>query len=202
MLHKTVHMASLLLKWRGLCRHTLQGDTLAAGQVHCWPLMVGARLTRPGTVLRTRWNDAPPLCLSLQQLASNSWTVYLSSPNQWQGKGGKTNLEKNFGLTQNLCRDQFEQSLDHSGRKGLELSTKSILENGIEGPAFCSDLSWPQWIHSQWTSAVLQHWEDPSVQSSIRKFSDDSIAATATTTGSGTPAQIPTRKLQSTTTDN
>lgn len=61
MLNKIVHMASLILKWRQLCRRMLQGGKLAAGQVHCWPLMVRARLTWSGTVSRTRWKDPPTL---------------------------------------------------------------------------------------------------------------------------------------------
>lgn len=118
MLNKIVHMASLIPKRRGLCRCMLQGDKLAAGQVHCWPLMVGARLTWPGTVSRTRRKDPPPLCLSLLQLTNGSWAVYLSSPNhQWQVQGGKNNLEKNFALIQlsHLHGDKFEQSLGSEG---------------------------------------------------------------------------------------
>lgn len=118
MLNKIVHMASFTLKWRGLCRCMLQGDKLAAGQVHCWPLMVGSRLTLARTVSRTRWKDPPPLYLSTKKSISSSWAVYLrSSKHQWQFQGGKNNLEKTLALIQlsHICRDQLEQSLGSQG---------------------------------------------------------------------------------------
>lgn len=190
-------------------------------QAGCW---AGPLLTSDGRSqtymardsFQDRWKDPPPLCLSLLQLTSSSWAVYLRSPNnQWQVQGGKTNLEKNFALIQlsHLRRDQFE--LSKSWTTGVGRGCNSVARPSLKmelGVPHCAQTSpdHSEYVHN---TPVLSYSTcgDLSVQSSVCTATSSSTMTVlqllkppvpATAIGSVTPVRIRTLKLGSTMTDN
>lgn len=152
MLNKMVHMASLILKWRWLFRHVLQGDEGWA-QVHCWPLMVGHRLTWTGAASWARWEDPPAeeqllSCLPRHQARSSEWiSLTISS------------LQKPVCAQSWIVHVGWGRTASQWGR--------IILENEAEGPTWCSQTSpsHSKYIHNPLVS-IYKVWGVLSLQTS------------------------------------